>query len=295
MSHDENPDEHKILINFRIIISDRNLRGIFRETLTKNSNGCMRWSKNIFLFVIHSRRSNQTHFCACYNDQIAIIFETNQNESERYSHSMKETYVSLRRGGTRRLDRRLAAVVSGTMRAIVSSWCPGGYWREKYLLSIQVTLLVPLRDHRLALLHRSRSFLSVFLFNGKDFSVFRAQTRVKVPTSTSLDPRTIIDETLSVGKPIYTHSIYHPREIEIRDNTRERFHKREIKWRIVIYFYPGKIRGRVRIRVKERTRPQLCDKFYGITYNYDVVITTTTTATTTTMRNITPSHGGTLA
>lgn len=66
------------------------------------------------------------------------------------------------------------------MRAVVSSWCLGGYCREKYLLSIQVTLLIPLRDHRLALPHPFPvPFSPSFSRNGKDFSSFSRSRRAQ--------------------------------------------------------------------------------------------------------------------
>lgn len=70
------------------------------------------------------------------------------------------------------------------MRAIVSSWCLGGYCREKYLLSIQVTLSVPLRRSP-ARLASPFPFLSLCLsLAGKTFQLFSAQ--VKVPPSPCL-------------------------------------------------------------------------------------------------------------
>lgn len=139
---------------------------------------------------------------------------------------------------------------------------------------------------------------------GKTFQLFAP--RVKVPPSSwHLHLAWSPDLTRHYWHTVYTYSIYHSRGRNAI-NTRERFHKREMKWRIVIFLQR---KTGVRIRVKEkrrecthtlqvpararahalrlRTWPQLCDKFYGITYNYDVVNTTTC--------NITPSHGGTLA
>jgi len=84
---------------------------------------------------------------------------------------------------------------------------------------------------------------------GKTFQLFAP--RVKVPPSSwHLHLAWSPDLTRHYWHTVYTYSIYHSRGRNAI-NTRERFHKREMKWRIVIFLQR---KTGVRIRVKEKRR-----------------------------------------
>lgn len=169
----------------------------------------------------------------------------------------------------------------------MSSWCLDSYCREKYLLSIQVTLFGP-TTRSPARLASPFPFLSLRLFlRGKDFSAFRIHVQVATVASHT---REILNFQahfeLDVPRLCYIAADYSPRLEHLHFFTCKGLQK-EDDCVVIVYYCWGQrmkrenshVRG-ARVRAPHFQHcifaplPQLRDKFDCITaHNYDAVIT----------------------